>query len=109
MSTTAPPPLTVRHPGEGRQGGLVPGLGVVWKLDTADTNGMVAVVEHPFAVGVLVPPHLHHREDEYSIVTEGRSASGPATVRSCSALAATSPSRAVRCMPCGTRATSRPG
>lgn len=72
MSATAPPPMTVRQPGEGREGGLVPGLGVVWKLDTTDTNGMVAVVEHPFAVGVLVPPHLHHREDEYSIVTEGR-------------------------------------
>lgn len=72
MSVTAPRPLTVRQPGEGRVGGLVPGLGVVWKLDTADTNGMVAVVEHPFAVGVLVPPHLHHLEDEYSIVTEGR-------------------------------------
>ena len=72
MSLTAPPPLTVRQPGEGRAGGLVPGLGVVFKLDTDDTNGMVAVVEHPFAVGVLVPPHIHHREDEYSIVTEGR-------------------------------------
>ena len=45
---------------------------MVWKLDAADTNGMVAVVEHPFAVGALVPPHLHHREDEYSNVTEGR-------------------------------------
>lgn len=72
MSSTAPPPLTVRQPGEGREGGLGPGLGVVWKLDTAHTNGMVAVVEHPFAVGALVPPHLHRREDEYSIVTEGR-------------------------------------
>jgi hypothetical protein len=28
-------------------------------------------VEHPFPVGALVPPHLHTREDEYSIVTEG--------------------------------------
>jgi mannose-6-phosphate isomerase-like protein (cupin superfamily) len=72
MSLTSPPPLTVRQPGEGREGDLVPGLGVVWKLETANTNGMVAVVEHPFAVGTLVPPHLHHREDEYSIVTEGR-------------------------------------
>jgi mannose-6-phosphate isomerase-like protein (cupin superfamily) len=71
MSMTAPPPLRIRQPGEGREAGLVPGLGVVWKLDTADTNGMVSVVEHPFAVGTLVPPHLHHREDEYSIVTEG--------------------------------------
>jgi hypothetical protein len=30
------------------------------------------VVEHPFPVGALVPPHLHTREDEYSIVTEGQ-------------------------------------
>jgi oxalate decarboxylase/phosphoglucose isomerase-like protein (cupin superfamily) len=29
------------------------------------------VVEHPFEVGALVEPHLHTREDEYSIVTEG--------------------------------------
>ena len=29
------------------------------------------MVEHPFPVGALVPPHLHTREDEYSIVTEG--------------------------------------
>jgi hypothetical protein len=55
MSFTAPPPLTVRQPGEGREGGLVPGLGVVWKLDTADTNGMVAVVEHPFAARTSTP------------------------------------------------------
>ena len=31
----------------------------------------MAIVEHPFPVGALVPPHLHTREDEYSIVTEG--------------------------------------
>ena len=29
------------------------------------------MVEHPFPVGALVLPHLHTREDEYSIVTEG--------------------------------------
>ena len=28
-------------------------------------------VEHPFPVGALVTPHLHTREDGYSIVTEG--------------------------------------
>ncbi|HEY7045330.1 MAG TPA: cupin domain-containing protein [Nocardioidaceae bacterium] len=72
MAQLDAPPLTVRKPGEGRAGGLVPGLGVIFKLDTADTNGMVSVVEHPFDVGVLVPPHIHHREDEYSIVTEGQ-------------------------------------
>ena len=31
----------------------------------------LSIVEHPFPVGALVPPHLHTREDEYSIVTEG--------------------------------------
>ena len=72
MATTNAPPLTVRQPGQGDSGGLVPGLGVIWKLDTENTNGMVSIVEHPFSVGTLVPPHLHHREDEYSIVTEGR-------------------------------------
>jgi mannose-6-phosphate isomerase-like protein (cupin superfamily) len=71
MTDIDAPPLTIRHPGEGDVGGLVPGLGVVWKLETRQTNGLVSVVEHPFDVGVLVPPHIHHREDEYSIVTEG--------------------------------------
>jgi quercetin dioxygenase-like cupin family protein len=69
QSTT--PPLTIVQPGEGRTGALVPGLGVTFKLWGEDTNGAVAVVEHPFEVGTLVPPHLHTREDEYSIVTEG--------------------------------------
>nr|WP_244163794.1 cupin domain-containing protein [Rhodococcus koreensis] len=32
---------------------------------------MLSVVEHPFPVGALVPPHLHTREDEFSIVTQG--------------------------------------
>src|SRR6476661_109825 len=72
MTRTEIPPLTVVQPGQGDAGGLVPGLGVVWKLDGAATNGMVSVAEPPFDVGGLVPPHLHHREDEYSIVTEGR-------------------------------------
>jgi len=44
---------------------------VQFKLWGEDTNGAVSVVEHPFPVGALVPAHLHTREDEYSIVTEG--------------------------------------
>lgn len=71
MSTTAPPPLTIVQPGAGRVGGLAPGIGVVFKLSGADTGGAVSVVEHPFEVGALVPPHIHTREDEYSIVLEG--------------------------------------
>ena len=31
----------------------------------------MAIVEHPFPPGALVPPHVHTREDEFSIVTAG--------------------------------------
>src|SRR5215207_10045202 len=70
MADTQAPPLTVVRPGEGRAGELG-SVGVVFKLWGQDTGGALSVVEHPFAVGALVPPHLHTREDEYSIVTEG--------------------------------------
>src|SRR5262245_349071 len=70
MAGTQAPPLTVVRPGEGRAGDLGP-IGVVFKLWGSDTGGAVSIVEHPFPVGALVPPHLHTREDEYSIVTEG--------------------------------------
>jgi quercetin dioxygenase-like cupin family protein len=62
--------LTIVPPGGGREGNLG-SIGVVFKLWGKDTDGAIAVVEHPFPVGALVPPHLHTREDEYSIVTEG--------------------------------------
>lgn len=64
------PPLTIIRPGEGLTGHLG-SIGVAFKLWGEDTNGAVSIVEHPFPVGALVPPHLHTREDEYSIVTEG--------------------------------------
>jgi quercetin dioxygenase-like cupin family protein len=70
MSGIQAPPLTVVRPGEGRAGDLG-SIGVVFKLWGHDTGGAVSIVEHPFPVGALVPPHLHTREDEYSIVTEG--------------------------------------
>src|SRR5580765_2814493 len=71
MTTTSPPPLTVLQPGEGPSGYLG-SIGVQFKLWGRDTGGVLSVVEHPFPVGALVPPHLHTREDEYSIVTEGQ-------------------------------------
>jgi quercetin dioxygenase-like cupin family protein len=71
MAHSQAPPLTVVRPGEGRAGELA-SVGVVFKLWGHDTGGALSVVEHPFAVGALVPPHLHTREDEYSIVTEGQ-------------------------------------
>lgn len=63
--------LKVVQPGEGVAGGLAPGVGVVFKIDGEDTGGALSIVEHPFAVGALVPPHVHALEDEYSIVLEG--------------------------------------
>jgi len=50
---------------------LGPGLGVVFKIWGEDTGGTLSIVEHPFDVGVLVPPHVHSREDEVSIVLAG--------------------------------------
>jgi quercetin dioxygenase-like cupin family protein len=70
MSLLTPPTLTVVQPNEGPTGELGT-IGVQFKLWGHETNGAVSVVEHPFPVGALVPPHLHTREDEYSIVTEG--------------------------------------
>lgn len=63
--------VKVVKPGEGEQGMLAPGVGVVFKIEGADTGGALSIVEHPFAVGAVVPPHLHRLEDEFSIVLEG--------------------------------------
>ena len=71
MDDGTPPPLTVVQPGEGRVEDLGDGVAVAFKLWGADTGGSVAVVEHPFEVRAYVSAHLHTREDEYSIVTEG--------------------------------------
>jgi len=63
--------VKVVQPGGGRTGGLAPGVGVAFKIDGADTGGALSIVEHPFAVGALVPPHVHTLEDEISIILEG--------------------------------------
>src|SRR5579859_3778364 len=70
MTGTQAPPLTVVQPGAGAEGNLG-SIGVVFKLWGRDTGGALSIVEHPFPPGALVPPHLHTREDEFSIVTEG--------------------------------------
>ncbi|MEV4349831.1 cupin domain-containing protein [Actinoplanes sp. NPDC049596] len=62
--------MTVVPPGGGKVGELGD-IGVHFKLWGEDTGGALAIVEHPFPVGALVAPHLHTREDEYSIVLEG--------------------------------------
>lgn len=70
MERVGAPELTVVRPGEGAERDLGT-IGVVFKLSGEQTNGSVSIVEHPFPVGACVPPHLHTREDEYSIVTQG--------------------------------------
>ncbi|MGH9024451.1 MAG: cupin domain-containing protein [Acidimicrobiia bacterium] len=57
-------------PGSGRAVSLG-GIGVVFKIAGSQTAGAFSIVEHPVQPGVLVPPHLHSREDEYSFVIEG--------------------------------------
>jgi quercetin dioxygenase-like cupin family protein len=69
--TAAAPAVKVVSPSGGRVGDLSDGLGVIFKVDGQDTGGALSIVEHPFAVGTLVPPHVHVREDEISIVLEG--------------------------------------
>jgi quercetin dioxygenase-like cupin family protein len=46
-------------------------IGVGFRLSGEHTGGQVALVEHSFPPGALVPPHVHTREDEFSIVTSG--------------------------------------
>src|SRR3990170_4991671 len=70
MTPPLPPSLTVVPPGEGQTGELG-SIGVHFKLWGQDTGDALSIVEHPFPVGALVSAHLHTREDEYSIVTEG--------------------------------------
>lgn len=47
------------------------GVGVMFKIDGSETRGTLSIVEHPVEPGVLVPPHVHSREDEYSFVIQG--------------------------------------
>jgi quercetin dioxygenase-like cupin family protein len=47
-------------------------VGVVEKVHGRRTNGVISIVEHPIAVGVLVPPHVHTDFDEWSYVLQGR-------------------------------------
>lgn len=58
-------------PGAGELASLQ-GIGVHFKVRSADTGGAVAVVEHPMEPRRLVPPHTHSREDELSYVLEGK-------------------------------------
>ena len=48
------------------------GLGIVWKIEGAESDKRFSVVHHPLAPRALAAPlHRHTREDEYSYVLEG--------------------------------------
>ena len=47
-------------------------LGVVTKVPGTETNRVIAIVEHPVAPRLLVPPHVHQDHDEWSYILEGR-------------------------------------
>ena len=47
------------------------GLDAVFVVTGEQTGGALAVVEHPIEPGILVPPHVHEREDELTYVIEG--------------------------------------
>jgi quercetin dioxygenase-like cupin family protein len=60
----------VTEPGEGRSAWLG-GVGVDFKIPGEATGGAFSIVEHPLDPGRLIPPHIHHREDELSYVVRG--------------------------------------
>lgn len=50
---------------------LAGGRGTIFKLWAEELNGRISIVEHPIEPGVLVPPHVHSREDQIALVLEG--------------------------------------
>ena len=59
--------------GEGKSVWLGPPntIGVDFKLEEQQTGGSFSLIEHPIGPGILAPPHIHTREDEFSYVLEG--------------------------------------
>ena len=70
MTITNGAVVTVVQPGGG-DSDSIPGFGAVFKLTSRTTGGLVAIVEHPFAVGTITAAHRHTHEDEHSIVIAG--------------------------------------
>src|SRR3954453_13403293 len=59
-------------PGQGRTADLA-NLGNRYMIDSAQTDGRFALIEHTIAPRKLAAPmHVHEREDEYSFILSGR-------------------------------------
>ena len=48
--------------------------GVVIKLYGEDTNGTISIIEQPFEMGLLLPPHVH-QNDVWLYVSRGNACS----------------------------------
>jgi len=71
METTPTAPRVVT-PAQGEHG-FLGSIGVRWLIEGADADERFSLIEHPMSPRALAAPlHLHTREDEYSIVLEGR-------------------------------------
>ena len=69
MQTTA---ARVLGPKDGKEGVLA-SIGVRFMVDGGRSGGGFSLVEHPMSPRALAAPlHRHSREDEYSVVLEGR-------------------------------------
>ena len=63
---------SVTIPADGGARVEIGGLGIVWKIEGAESSKRFSVVHHPLAPRALAAPlHRHTREDEYSFVLEG--------------------------------------
>lgn len=65
--------VTVLRAGESELLGPPDGARDRFLLAAAETEGRLSLVEHHAPAGILIAPlHRHHREDEFSLVLEGR-------------------------------------
>jgi mannose-6-phosphate isomerase-like protein (cupin superfamily) len=65
--------VKVLRAGEGELLGPPDGARDRFFLAAAETDGRLSLVEHHAPAGMLIAPlHRHHREDEFSLVLEGR-------------------------------------
>jgi hypothetical protein len=94
--------------GDGRTVQLF-GVRFDYKIESADSGGALCVLEVEIPPSTLVKPHMHSREDEYTLVLDGGSASGSVTATTRQAVATTWPSPAASRTPCGMPAPRRRG
>jgi mannose-6-phosphate isomerase-like protein (cupin superfamily) len=70
METTTP--ARVLGPTDGKLG-FLGSIGARFMIDGSEAAERFSLVEHPMSPRALAAPlHRHHREDEYSYITEGR-------------------------------------